>query len=110
MSFPRGATPTFVLTIPEDYEDFTQVENITVDIMSEQQTITKSGEAVTVLSATEIEVTLTQEESLSLRGSSAELQVNWTYPDSALRWSTDIKPVGIDEQLHMAVISGVSSP
>lgn len=104
MPFPRGGTPTFLMTIPDGYEDFKEVENITVDIVSGAAHVVKSGENVTVLSAAEIEVTLTQEESLSLAGGIAELQINWTYPDTALRWCTDIVCVTIDRQLHMEVI------
>lgn len=104
MSFSRGATPTFVLSIPKGYEDFNAVENITVSLTSNGAETVKDGEAVTILSENEIEVTLTQEESLAMRGTTVEIQINWTYPDTELRGCTKICYVSIDRQLHMEVI------
>lgn len=104
MSFARGFTPTFILTIPEGSEDLTAVENITVSITSQQREIVKTGADVSVASATELQVALTQQESLALAGKEAELMVNWTYPGTELRWGTNTATVLIDKQLHMKVI------
>ena len=104
MSFPRGTTPTFILTIPNGSEAFNEVENITVSICSKFNEIVKTGNDVTVISATEIMVTLTQEESFTLAGKEAEIMVNWTYPGTQLRWGTDVANVAVDKQLHMKVI------
>ena len=105
-SFAPGFTPVFTLTIPEGSEDLLTVENITVDMTSAAYHIVKDGFDVYALSETELEVELTQEESLRMRGTKMELQVNWTYPGTSKRWGTDTALVGIDRQLHMEVIGG----
>lgn len=60
MSFAPGFSPTLVLTIPEETEDLTAVDEIHVTIEGGGCCIDKNGDAVTVVSATEIEVTLTR--------------------------------------------------
>lgn len=106
MSFSPGFTPSLVLTIPEETEDLTTVDEIHVTIQGSGCCVDKSGAAVVVLSATEIEVTLDQEETLQMWGNSVTVQLNWLYPGSALRWGTDVSaPVTLEQQLLREVIS-----
>lgn len=104
MSFARGFTPTFILTIPSGSEDLTAVDNITVDISGVGKHVVKTGESVAVTSATELEVSLSQEDTLAIAGSTVSIQVNWTYPGGSDRWGTNIATVSVDKQLHMEVI------
>ena len=104
MSFPRGGSPTFELTVPAETVDFTEVENITVSLLSGAADITKTAPDVTVVSATRIEVTLTQEETLLMTDRHVSIQVNWTYPGTDLRWATQIATVAVDRNLYMKVI------
>ena len=107
MSFPRGGTPTFVLRLKNSTEDLTQAETIVVSIVAGYVNIVKTGADITVLSATEIEVFLTQEESLSLCSTTANIMVNWTYPGEIVeRWATKKATVEVDEQLYTKAIGG----
>lgn len=100
MSFAPGFTPTLVLSIPAETEDLTAVDEIHVTIEGGGCCIDKSGDAVTVVSATEIEVTLDQEETLQLWGGAVTVQINWLYPGTLQRWGTDVsEPVMLDRQL-----------
>ena len=106
MSFAPGFTPTFVFSIPQNTEDLTAVDAIHVTFSGGGCFVDKSGDDITVLSATELEVTLTQEETLSMWGRTVMVQVNWLYPGTALRWGTD-PPLAltVDEQLLREVLS-----
>lgn len=106
MPFAPGFTPTLVLSIPEETEDLTAVDEIHVTVEGGGCRIDKSGADVTVLSATEIEFTLTQTETLQMWGRSVTIQINWLYPGTLLRWGTEVSaPITLDEQLLPEVLN-----
>ncbi len=106
MSFSPGFTPTFRLTIPEGSEDLTTVDQIHVTIEGAYCHIDKSGSNITIVSGTEIEVTLTQEETLRMWETAITVQLNWLYPGTLQRWGTDVsEPVMLDRQLLREEIS-----
>ena len=106
MSFAPGFTPTLLLSIPEETEDLSAVTGITVTMECGGYKINKSGSDVLVTSSTEVEVTLTQEETLSMWGRIVRIQLNWLYPGTALRWGTDPPAeITLDEQLLREVLT-----
>lgn len=106
MSFSPGFTPTLVFTIPEETEDLTAVDEIHVTIKGEGCRVDKRGSDVTVISAREIEVTLTQADTLQMWGSSVIIQLNWLYPGTLQRWGTEVSvPITLDEQLLPEVLN-----
>ena len=106
MSFSPGFTPTLLLSIPEETEDLTAVDEIHVTIEGGGCRVDKSGDDVTVLSATEIELTLTQAETLQMWGNSVKIQVNWLYTGTLLRWGTKPSaPITLDEQMLPEVLN-----
>lgn len=106
MSFAPGFTPTLLLSIPPETEDLTAVTELHVTIEGGGCQIDKSGQEVIVASATEAEVTLTQEETLRLWGKKAKIQLNWLYPGTELRWGTDPPAeITLDEQLLREVLT-----
>ena len=106
MSFAPGFTPTLLLSIPPNTEDLTAVTALHVTIDGGGCRIDKSGEDVIIASATEVEVTLTQEETLSMWGKAVRIQLNWLYPGTALRWGTDPPAeITLDEQLLREVLT-----
>lgn len=93
-----GWTPTLVLRIPEGTEDLTTVDSINVRIIADDEILDKCGEDVSVLSSNELEITLTQEESLRLMNATVTIQADWLYPGTELRWGTKTAIVTLDEQ------------
>lgn len=107
MSFAPGFTPTLLLSIPADTEDLTAVSDLTVTLECAGRKINKKAPDVLVTSSTEAEVTLTQEETLSMWGNVVRIQLNWLYPGTALRWGTDPPAeITLDEQLLREVLTG----
>lgn len=85
MSIPVGVTPTFTLTFDDDNLDLTAADHVYVTFKSGLTKITKSDAQLTV-SAKEIEVALTQAETLAFMPTSylpcppkVDIQANWTY-------------------------------
>jgi hypothetical protein len=106
MSFSPGFTPTFRLTIPEGSEDLTTVDQIHVTFEGAYCHIDKSGSDITIVSGTEIEVTLTQEETLRMWETPITAQLNWLYPTTQLRWGTEVSdPIILNKQLLREVIT-----
>lgn len=81
MSIPRGVTPTFTLTFSDQNLDLTQASHVYVTFRN-GITITKSDSDLTI-SAKQIDVYLTQEETLAFRQGATAIQVNWTHGDGS---------------------------
>lgn len=77
-----GFTPTFTWTLPARI-DLTQAQNVYFTITQGAVSVTKTGEDVEVIDAHTAEVSLTQEDTLKFRKGEGEMQLNWTYPNSA---------------------------
>lgn len=104
----RGTTPTFTFTIKSQTLDLTEAENVYVTIRQGGKEITKTGEDLEVAQKV-VSVFLSQEESLSLVESPADVQVNWTYLDpldgvTVRRAATVVKTINITKQLLKRVI------
>lgn len=103
----RGTTPTFKLTVNDESIDFTQAANVYATFQQLDTLITKTGEDLDI-SANEVDVYLTQEETLKFRAmpfgiSELKIQLNWTYSDGK-RASTLIKTVNVKENLLNKVL------
>jgi len=98
----RGTTPTFKLKVNDENIDFTQAANVYATFQQRDTEITKTGEDLEV-SANEVDVYLTQEETLKFKSmpfgfSGLKVQLNWTYSDGK-RASTLIKTINVTENL-----------
>lgn len=100
-----GTTPTFTLTVTDDEDlDFNEAENIYFTIRQGSIKYTKSGEDIQIVDAQTLQVSLTQEETLSFRYNlDAEIQLNWTYANGA-RAATIIKTITLSKNLIREVI------
>lgn len=97
----RGTTPTFVLTIDDDELDLTQA---TVYVTFRQDTdkchgllITKTGDDIEV-KPKEVDVFLSQAETLKFQKGSMQIQLNWVYADGS-RACSDIKTIMVEKNL-----------
>lgn len=78
----RGTTPTFKLTISDNNVDLTQAYNVYATFKQLSTVITKTGEDITI-SPQEVDIYLTQEESLQFSSGTLQIQLNWTYADGS---------------------------
>lgn len=99
MAFPKGTQPDFTLTFGE--YDLTEATNIHVTFTSGSTKITKSGEDLDV-SAHQIVVYMTQEESLSLAVGQLKIQANWIV--NGRRKGTDVSYDDVTQQTYMEMI------
>ena len=102
MSIVRGTTPTFTLTFTEESLDLTTAVNVYVTIDQRGKSITKTEEDLTV-SAKQIEVYLSQEETLSFGVGSIEIQANWTTSGGG-RCASEVATYTLTKQLLSKVI------
>ena len=102
MSVARGTTPTYVLTFNDDTLDLTAANNVYVTFKKNSKTLTKTGEDITVAEK-QIEVYLTQQETLSFSTGGVKVQANWTTVGGR-RASSEVVTVGLSEQLLEKVI------
>lgn len=98
----RGTTPTFVLTLEDENVDLTLAENVYVTFSQLPLVITKTGDDLEV-SKNEVDVYLSQEETLSFVASTLEIQVNWTYSEGK-RASSDIARIHLERNLINEVL------
>ena len=103
----KGTTPTLILTVPETV-DLTDADNIyaSIGLPDETELLRKSGTDL-VVTEHEVDVFLSQEETLALPIGKLHVMLNWTYQQGGkvLRNGTDpativIKPNMIDEVLE----------
>lgn len=104
--FGQGTTPTLSMIV--DGCDLTQAAVIYVTIEQRgRPQLNWTGDRVvtslTVDGGTLLSVHLTQEETLSLKASDAEIQVRWLNPDNEA-YITDINIVDINKALYKEVI------
>lgn len=109
----RGTTPTFTLKLRSINDqpcqvDLNEADNIYFTISQGCKTITKSGEDLELADGQTVLVYLSQEESIGLRDKmKTEIQLNWTYKDSAgnaRRAATKVREIALDKQLIQKVI------
>lgn len=93
----RGTTPTFQLKITDDDVDLTQATNVYATFKQLGFQIDKSGDDL-VVTAKQVDVYLSQEETLQFAEGDIEIQLNWTYGDGS-RAATKIKRVSIGKNL-----------
>ena len=74
----RGTTPTFKLTLTDTSVDLTQAQNVYASFSQANVKIVKTGEDLDVMPQ-EVDVYLTQEESLRFTTGTLNIQLNWTY-------------------------------
>lgn len=93
----RGTTPTFILKLKDASVDLTKAANVYVSFSQGNIKIIKSGDDLTV-SPLEVDVYLTQAESLRFNGNSTlNIQLNWTYDDGSRACSNIVSTdVGIN--------------
>ena len=102
MSVPQYTTPTFTLTFTQQGLDLTAAQNVYVTFRSCGNTITKTGDALTVGEKT-IGVHLTQAETARFKPGEIEIQANWT-TSGGDRAASNVVRYPIDRQLLTAVI------
>jgi hypothetical protein len=82
MNAPIGTTPTFSLTFDESAINFLDAHNVYVSMVSPDYEIVKrNGDEGVVVEAHQIDIFLTQEETLAFGTGATAIQVNWTYVD-----------------------------
>lgn len=80
MGVPRGTTPTISLTFDDESLDLTQASGVYVTFDSAGNVMTKTGADLDVAER-QIDVFLSQEETLSFPIGTVAIQVNWIYAD-----------------------------
>lgn len=100
-----GTTPTFTLKVTDDDTlDFNNAEHIYFTIRQGSIIYTKQDSDITIVNENTLQVTLSQEETLSFKQKiNAEVQLNWTYANGA-RAATKILPVALSKNLIREVI------
>lgn len=73
----QATTPTFSLILPETV-DLTEAENVYVTFQQGSNILTKTGEELDV-SAHQVDVYLSQHETLQFGQGVVDLQMNWTF-------------------------------
>ena len=83
MAIIQGVTPTFTLTIPsESGIDLTECENVYVTFRQGSLLLTKTNDDIFV-SENEVDVYLSQAETLMFSAGTVQIQLNWTYADGS---------------------------
>lgn len=93
----RGTTPTFQLKITDEDVDLTQALNVYATFKQLGIQIDKSGDDIEV-SEKQVDVYLSQSESLQFAEGDIEVQLNWTYADGK-RAATRIKRIPVGKNL-----------
>lgn len=99
----QGITPTITLTLPETI-DLTYANNVYVTFVCGNKKLQKTGSDLAI-DGNEIEVTLTQEETLAMK--TVYVQVNWTYLEGGAtkRAASDIVCVNFKRTLEPEVLA-----
>lgn len=98
----RGTTPTFRLELDTTETDLTQARNVYATFTQGTTVITKTGQDIDILPQ-EVDVYLSQAETLLFQQGKLEIQLNWTYVGGR-RASTDIIYILIGKNLIGRVI------
>lgn len=103
MGVPQYTTPVFTLTFSDAGLDLTQATNVYVTFRSKEgETVTKSGEALT-LTARSISVRLSQQDTGGLHMGHIKIQANWTDSEGH-RTASEVVDYEITEQLLKQVV------
>ena len=97
----QATTPTFILTLPNDV-DPSDFANIYFTLRQKNVLIEKTGTDLTIDGQT-VSVYLSQAETLQLVPGAAQIQLNWTYANSA-RACSNIVSVQVTENLLKEVV------
>lgn len=98
--FPQGATPTFILTLPEGW-DLSVATNVVASFRCSSVQYDISDLIIERNTAT---VRLTQEQTLAWNyQSTLKIQLNWTY-DNGVRAASKVWKGTVDEQLLLEVM------
>lgn len=100
MGIARATTPTFTLTFTEEALDLTQATNVYVTFEQDELNFTKTDLDV---AEKQVDVYLSQEETLRFKVGVVNIQVNWTMANGH-RACSDVKQVEITKQLLRQVI------
>lgn len=94
----RGTTPTFRLTINDDDVDLTQAANVYVSFKQGCGTsLTKTGSDVEV-QAKQVDVYLSQKETLLFKEGPLDIQLNWVY-DNGERACSKVVRIEVEDNL-----------
>ena len=74
----RGTTPTYIINLRDQTFDLTQAENVYITFKGRINKIRKSGTDITV-NPHSLEVTLSQQDTLSFCPGDVTIMANWTY-------------------------------
>ena len=96
MNIPCGTTPTFTLIFTDQNLDLTEAEHVFVNFKG--MTEIEKQDSDLVISAKQISVFLSQEETLSLSMGRVAVQANWTYSDGT-RAASNIVMCNVSENL-----------
>lgn len=97
----QGLTPTITVKVPTSI-DLTEAANIYVSFKQGNRLVLKLSENLDV-SAHQVAVYLTQEQTLMFKAGPAEIQVNWTY-SSGQRGATKRKEIYVDANHLLEVL------
>ena len=100
----RGVTPTFTFTFPEGFHP-ADATKIIVTFSNYRQTILELTESDISIVDDTIEVSLTQNQTLSFPDGPVRVQINFAYSDDS-RVATQISVINWDRNLHCEVIDG----
>lgn len=100
MGIARATTPTFTLTFTEEALDLTQATNVYVTFEQDEVNFTKTDLDV---AEKQVDVYLSQEDTLRFKVGAVNIQVNWTMANGR-RACSDVKQVEITKQLLRQVI------
>ena len=98
----RGTTPTFKLTLNDQTVDLTSAQNVYATFVQRDVTLTKKGADLTVAEK-EVDVYLSQAETLMFGSGFLEIQLNWTYQDGE-RACSNIVRISIGDNLLPEVL------
>ena len=105
MGIPRGTTPTLTLTFADQSLDLTTAASVFVTFKTQYGTLTKDdSDASLTIAAKQIDVFLSQEETLAFPAEKIEIQANWVYNDGT-RGASDVAYFDFTPQLLESVIS-----
>lgn len=100
MGIARATTPTFTLTFTEEALDLTQATNVYVTFEQDEVNFTKTDLDV---AEKQVDVYLSQEDTLRFKVGVVNIQVNWTMANGR-RACSYVKQVEITKQLLRQVI------
>lgn len=98
----RGTTPTFELKINDETVDLTEADNVYVTFATNGWSITKTSADLDVF-AQQVDVYLSQEETLAFPKGDVDVQINWTFDDGK-RACTTIASVKVTRNLIERVL------